>query len=138
MHAVNGIDGVLTANSFEGKTVYLDCDIILNDTSKANWQLSANEWFTGSWAKAFRGHLDGNYHIISGLYLNKTKDNYDGTNYYGGLFACIGQNAVIEKLGIVNSNLTFTDDLSTKYLGVFAGFVDQYNAASGSLPLIDF
>ena len=134
---------LLANDALNGKTLgryyKITEDIILNDTSKANWQLSANEWFTGSWAKAFRGHLDGNYHIISGLYLNKTKNNYDGTNYYGGLFACIGLNAVIEKLGIVNSNLTFTDDLSTKYLGVFAGFVDQYNAATAGYdeyPLI--
>ena len=134
---------LLANDALNGKTLgryyKITEDIILNDTSKANWQLTANEWFTGSWAKAFRGHLDGNYHIISGLYLNKTKDNYDGTNYYGGLFACIGQNAVIEKLGIVNSNLTFTHDISTKYLGAFAGFVDQYNAATAGYdqyPLI--
>jgi hypothetical protein len=90
---------------------------------------TANEWYTGAWAQAFRGHLDGGYHTISGLYLNKTKDNYTGTDYYGGLFACIGKNAVIEKLGIVNSSLTFTNAVSTKYLGVFAGFVDQYDSS---------
>ena len=115
-----------------GKYYKITEDIILNDTSKDNWQVNANEWYTGSWAKAFKGYLNGDYHIISGLYLNKTKDNYDGTDYYGGLFACISLDAVIEKLGIVNSSLTFTDDISTKYLGAFAGFVDQYDASAAS------
>jgi len=127
---------LLANDALNGKTLgryyKLTEDIILNDTSKANWQANAKQWFTGTWAKAFRGHLDGDYHIISGLYLNKTKNNYNGADYYGGLFACISRDAVIEKLGIVNSSLTFTDDISTKYLGAFAGFVDQYDATDVS------
>ena len=124
---------LLANDALNGKTVgryyKITADIILNKTSSAGWEAKANEWFTGSWAKAFRGYLDGGYHTISGLYLNKTKETYKGTDYYGGLFAAIGQGAVIEKLGIVNSSLTFTHDVSTKYLGVFAGFIDQYDAA---------
>ena len=121
---------LLANDALNGKTYgryyKITADIILNDTSKAGWEAKANEWFVGSWAQAFRGYLDGGYHTISGLYLNKTKENYSGTKYYGGLFAAIGADAVIEKLGVVNSSLTFTHDLDTKYLGVFAGFVDQY------------
>ena len=122
-----------------GKYYKITEDIILNDTSFANWELKANEWYTGSWAQAFRGHLDGGYHVVSGLYLNKTKETYSGKNYYAGLFASIGQGAVIEKLGVVNSSMTFTHDTESKYLGIFAGFVDQYNAAEAtyeSYPLI--
>ena len=77
--------------------------------------------------------------MISGLYLNKTKETYDGTKYYGGLFAAISKNAVIEKLGIVNSSLTFIHDIDTKYLGAFAGFVAQYKAEEATYndyPLI--
>lgn len=110
-----------------GKYYQITANIILNDTSNEDWVESAHEWYTGSWAQAFRGHLDGGYHIISGLYLNNTKETYDGKNYYGGLFAALGQGAVIEKLGVVNSSLTFTHDVDTKYLGVFAGFIDQYD-----------
>jgi len=125
---------LLANDALDGKTVgkyyKITDNIILNDTSSENWKETANEWYTGSWARAFRGHLDGGYHIVSGLYLNKTKETYTGTDYYGGLFACIGKGAVIEKLGIVNSSLTFTDPASTKYLGAFAGFVDQYDSST--------
>ena len=127
---------LLANDAINGKTTGLyykiTADIILNDTSKDNWTATANEWYMGKWAQAFRGHLDGGYHTVSGLYLNKTKDNYDGPLYYSGLFAAIGKGAVIEKLGIVNANMTFTHDTADRYLGAFAGFVDQYNAASST------
>ena len=125
---------LLANDAINGKTTGLyykiTADIILNDTTKANWKETANEWYMGKWAQAFRGYLDGGYHTVSGLYLNKTKETYTGTLYYGGLFACIGKGAVIEKLGIVNSDMTFTHDTETKYLGAFAGFVDQYDGTS--------
>ena len=103
-------------------------DIILNDTTKTAWQESANKWYDGPWGKPFRGYLDGGYHIISGLYFKETKETYDNTGYYVGLFGSIGQNAVIEKLGIVNTEIIFTDDLGDRYVGAFAGFVNQYDA----------
>ena len=125
---------LLANDAINGKTTGLyykiTADIILNDTTKANWKETANEWYMGKWAQAFRGYLDGGYHTVSGLYLNKTKDNYDGPLYYSGLFAAIGKGAVIEKLGIVNSDMTFTHDTADRYLGAFAGFVDQYDGTS--------
>ncbi|MBP3390121.1 MAG: InlB B-repeat-containing protein, partial [Clostridia bacterium] len=124
---------LLANDAINGKTFgryyIITADIVLNNTAKENWTANANEWFVGSWDQAFRGHLNGNYHIISGLYLNKTSENYSGSKYYGGLFAAISKNAVIEKLGIVDSSLTFTHATATKYLGAFAGFVAQYNGA---------
>lgn len=121
---------LLANDALNGKTLgryyKITEDIILNNTSSKNWKKKANQWYTGTWAKAFRGYLDGGYHIVSGLYLNKTRDNYTGKDYYGGLFACISKNAVIEKLGIVNSSLVFTGGADTKYVGAFVGFVDQY------------
>ena len=124
---------LLANDALNGKTFgryyIITADIVLNNTAKENWTANANEWFVGSWDQAFRGHLNGNYHIISGLYLNKTSENYSGSKYYGGLFAAISKNAVIEKLGIVDSSLTFTHATATKYLGAFAGFVAQYNGA---------
>ncbi|MBO5211605.1 MAG: InlB B-repeat-containing protein [Clostridia bacterium] len=127
---------LLANDAIAGKTIGLyykiTADIILNDTTKANWTETANEWYTGKWAQAFRGYLDGGYHVVSGLYINKTKANYEGPNYYTGLFACIGKGAVIEKLGIVNANMTFTHDTADRYLGAFAGFVDQYDASTAT------
>ncbi len=120
-----------------GKYYVITADIIVNDTTKANWKDTAHEWFTGYWDQAFYGNLNGGYHTISGLYLNKTRANYTGTHYYSGLFAAIGEGAVIEKLGIVNSSMTFTT--SDAKIGAFAGFVRQYNAdkvGSENYPVI--
>jgi len=122
-----------TANKYYKITA----DIILNEPNFTYRKTDANEWYTGKWAEAFRGHLDGGYHTISGLYLNKDAYSPTGGNYYSGLFACIGKNAVIEKLGIINSSIVF--DGGSKYVGAFAGFVDQYNVQEASFedyPLI--
>ncbi|MBO5020983.1 MAG: InlB B-repeat-containing protein, partial [Clostridia bacterium] len=122
-----------TANKYYKITA----DIILNEPNFTYRKTEANEWYTGKWAEAFRGNLDGGYHTISGLYLNKDAYSPTGGNYYSGLFACIGKNAVIEKLGIINSSIVFGGD--SKYVGAFAGFVDQYDLKEASFedyPLI--
>ena len=142
--ATGGQLALLANDALNGKTAgkyyKITEDIILNDTSKEDWKKNAKEWYVGSWEQAFAGHLDGGYHTISGLYLNKTKDNYAGPKYYGGLFAAITVNAVIEKLGIVNSSLTFTYTTgSGTFVGAFAGFVSYEkfkNATYENYPLI--
>ena len=102
--AVNGIEGVRSANSFEGKTIYLDADILLNDT--ADWHHWGRYAYAESWepigldGKAFRGCFEGQGHIISGLYYDG-----DGKYYtYQGLFGSVGSNGVtgtaIRQLGV--------------------------------------
>ena len=59
-------------------------DIILNDASYEGWQSSARSWVRNT-AKRFNGELDGDGHIIEGLYFNATS----GGRY--GLIAYIGK-----------------------------------------------
>ena len=102
--AVNGIEGVRSANSFEGKTIYLDADILLNDT--ADWRHWGRFAYAESWepigldGNAFRGHFEGQGHTISGLYYDGDVKHYK----YQGLFGSVGANGVtgtaIRQLGV--------------------------------------
>jgi len=98
-------------------------DIYLNDTTDPDWMnkigpAAPRGWDggVGDWyVPGFSGHLDGNGHIISGLYIN-------GYEYsvYMGLFCAI-ENAVIENLGIVNSYINEYKTADFNLNGVFAG-----------------
>ena len=94
-----------------GKYYKITNDIVLNDTSIANWTASANNFGISRpynmWG--FRGHLDGANHIIKGLYMNEP------TNDYIGLFPTAGQGATISNLGIVDSYI------AGKNAGAFIG-----------------
>ena len=104
-------------NNFEGKTVKLGANIMLNDTINwQNWASSppANEWvpigkknygkrIDGGGGRvepdtiySFNGIFDGNGFTVSGVYINSTKT-------YMGLFGHIGSNGTIKKLGVVAS-----------------------------------
>lgn len=117
---------LLVQDTLSGKTIgkhyKITADIILNDTTAEDWKDHANPWYTGGWAQSFRGHLDGGYHIISGLYLNATK------GLYSGLLPSIGLDAVIEKVGIVKSDLYHKGG----EIGSITGFVDHYDTATTS------
>ena len=99
MHAVNGIDGVLTPNNFKGKTIYLDCDILLNDTT--DWQywgrfIYAEPWIPiGTSANPFLGTFNGQGHTIGGLYI---ETNRETLHDYVGLFGYAGANGVETKI----------------------------------------
>ncbi len=88
-------------------------DIIINDTSYQGWERNAKNWFADY--LVFRGHLDGDGHIISGLY-------YKGEG--GGkaaLIPVITQNASVKRLGIVNSSIN--NPLANGTQGYTAAFV---------------
>lgn len=126
---------LLANEAIEGKTAgkhyKLAADIILNDTSKAGWEARANGWYTGGWDQGFKGHLDGDYHIISGLFYNNTNETYkDENTRNAGLFASLSVGAVVEKLGIVNSSLTHTHVTAGRRVGAIAGYIDHYNGAN--------
>lgn len=99
--------------SFEGKTIALKNDLILNKIEDADGWLSdpsGNEWIAiGTSSKRFKGTFDGNKHTISGLYV-KTKRQYNG------LFGAV-DNAVIKNVGLVNFYLN-----GDKYNGGIAGY----------------
>jgi len=69
-----GLASLSTTNNFEGETIILGADIVLNDTSNfANWESSppANQWTPiGTSDSRFKGTFDGNGHTISGLYIS--------------------------------------------------------------------
>ena len=97
--------------SFAGKTVVLDNDIFINDTT--NWQNWGKNAYAVPWKPIgqpsadedgtdFLGTFDGNGHIIYGLYceLNATPADVYGGKYGWGLFGSVGAGAIIRNLGI--------------------------------------
>ena len=94
--------------STKGKYYVLTNDIVINDTSRADWKEHARDWLTSTvnpyghdcHSKAFAGVLDGKGHVIKGLYTN-----LEGEGTGAGLFVSVSQNAVIKNLGIEESYL---------------------------------
>ena len=133
MHAVNGIDGVLTPNNFKGKTVYLDCDILLNDT--ADWQYWGKYTYAESWTPIgtgsyymdpvhpFLGTFDGQGHVISGLYIDGNEDTIRELEEHGlfGYVGTKGETTVIRNLGIQASVADMRGNLIHSNMGLLVG-----------------
>ena len=102
-----------------GQYFILTDDIMLNDTSSANWRDSARGWkSTSNYLEYdFSGTFDGNGRVISGIYINNGSDNR-----MGGLFPSLRNTAVVENLGIVNSSITMTG--ANSFAGAIAGVTD--------------
>ena len=99
-------------NGGEGNTYTLTNDIYLNDLSKVDWtngtvtdNYAVNTWYQGNEVPAFTGTLDGNGHIVYGLYYNSTKEIY---NCGAGLIPEMGK-ATIKNIGIMTSYIGFAD-----------------------------
>jgi len=90
---------VSSENSTSDTYYLLTADIKLNNTSYDGWQNDARQWFARSGFAnfVFRGHFDGNGHIVSGLYYNTVK------NGPCALFPSLGPNSSIKRLGVSNS-----------------------------------
>ena len=74
--------------TFEGKTIKLTADILLNDTEGwENWNESTeglNSWTPiGSGSQPFNGTLDGDGHSVSGIYINSEADYQGLVGYLG-------------------------------------------------------
>jgi hypothetical protein len=84
-------------NNFEGKTVKLQTNIILNDT--ANWQNWANEppankWTPiGNWDSKFNGIFDGNGFAVSGVYIDESDDLQGFFGFSQGIIKNLGVTA---------------------------------------------
>ncbi len=153
MYPTNPISQTLAPISFAGKTIVLDNDIILCDTT--DWQYWGRGAFGLPWKSIgsnygvenesehrFQGTFDGQGHVIYGLYQENTgMPMRDG---YGGFFGWVGDGAVIKNVGIAASCLDYQNydtrgvyDDATKYwlqcgvatqgnpsrVGMMAGFV---------------
>ena len=102
-----------------GKYYELTADILLNDVSSENWiENEPNSWI-GKWGTDtgpyFQGHLEGNGHKVSGIYI-VDEPTASGGAYYG-LFPVISSGAVIRNVGVTNSYIS-----SRMYVGAIAGF----------------
>jgi hypothetical protein len=125
-------------NDFNGKTIALGRNIMLNDT--ANWQNwknnpPANEWIPiGGENAPFSGTFDGRGFVVSGIYINN--ENKDHKGLFGevekgtienlGVVAsyikgegCVG--GIIGKNGGIISNSYSTADVAGVFVGVLAG-----------------
>lgn len=133
VHAVNGIDGVLTANNFKGKTVYLDCDILLNDTT--DWKYWGDLTYAEPWTpigtgskycdpiNPFLGTFDGQGHVISGLYVDgEAKSGYEWQGLFGFVGAK-GEATIIRNLGIQASAVNMRGRTSEVTAGLFVGLL---------------
>ena len=129
MRVVNGIEGVQAANSLSGKTVYLDCDIMLNDTT--DWEYWGRYVYAESWEPitTFLGTFDGQGHKIIGMYIESPIGNYNEVSselYHNrGLFGWVGTESKeghIRNLGIQASTFDFRKHMDTgSNIGLLVG-----------------
>ena len=133
VHAVNGIDGVLTPNNFKGKTVYLDCDILLNDTT--DWEYWGKYTYAESWTPIgtgsyyidpihpFLGTFDGQGHVISGLYMDGNEETIIELEEHGlfGYIGTKGETTVIRNLGLQASVADMRGNRIDSNIGLLAG-----------------
>ena len=121
--AVNGMEGVIDAMTFEGKTVRLAADLMLNDTADwAYWgDLTEAAAFApiGHYGSPFSGVFDGQGHTIRGVYAHGKE--------YVGLFGYIGAKGSVRNLHIAQSVVRGLDqsDVSMHgHLGLLAAVND--------------
>ncbi|MEE1006358.1 MAG: dockerin type I repeat-containing protein, partial [Acutalibacteraceae bacterium] len=112
-------------NTTNGKYFELTDDIYLNDVSSEDWYQNAenHEWRfanSESTGAGFRGTLNGNGHIIYGLYINS------GSYGWAGLFPIL--RGEIKNLGISKSYIYCTRDNNNVTVGAFAA------CTRGALP----
>lgn len=95
-------------------------DIILNDVSTSEWytKQGLNEWIYGaSNSTAFNSNLNGNGHIIKGIYIKTDKK-------YAGLFPKLNYHTTIKNLGIELSYIE--SSLNGSNAGPFAGSTNAW------------
>lgn len=94
-----------------GFSYILSDDIYLNDISAINWSTgeptygyTPREWFTSAEVTAFNGTIDGNGHIVYGLYYNKGTPAAAGSSNYSNdavaLFPRFSNKATVKNIGV--------------------------------------
>lgn len=107
-------------NTNAGKYFKLTNDIYLNDVSDPNWYSGTN---LNSWMlKIFTGTLDGDGHIIHGIYITEATSAADGrTTQFAGFADEISFNASIKNLGIEDSYIAVSTTNTAASVGALAG-----------------
>lgn len=116
---------VNSGTSFEGKTVKLQQDIVLNDT--AHWQ----HWDTlsqapklwepiGTKQHPFKGVFDGQHHTVSGLFIHTGTEGM-----FQGLFGVIAR-ATIKNTGVTASYIRGYD-----HVGAVVGYMKEGSILDG-------
>lgn len=107
---------ISSGNDFNGKTVKLGADIVLNTGDLSGWDETGTpswrEWFSRQQLFEFAGIFDGRGHTVSGLFINKT----GSTDFVYGLFDTVNASGTIQNVNISNSYIR-----GAKYIGAIAG-----------------
>ncbi|MBQ8051288.1 MAG: dockerin type I repeat-containing protein [Bacteroidaceae bacterium] len=104
---------VNAGNSFEGETVILTADIVLDE---------ADDWMPiGTTDAPFCGIFDGQGHWVSNVYVD-----VDGraTGDVAGLFGCIGTTGIVRCVGVQSGSIHIaakSSDVANCYVGGIAG-----------------
>lgn len=108
-----GLAVLVKDNSFEGKMIKLTADL----------DLSGHEWTSiGTGAdgkKSFDGTFDGQGHIVSNLQSHKT------TWGRHGLFGMLDNGGTVKNLGVVDADVTASDDDDSLVCGILADWVNN-------------
>lgn len=112
----------------KGEYYKLTHNIILNDTSYDNWQDDANQWYYASHMQwGFEGTLDGDGHIVSGLYCQNDQLSY----IYCGIIPVLSVGGVVKNIGLVNSEISFSHEQYETVAGGIVGSVSATEPVSG-------
>jgi hypothetical protein len=98
--------------NFQGKTVYLDVNVVINQGDAETWKTTVpanKDWAPiGTSSNPFKGTLNGNGHYVSGLYSKRAKDN---------ALIAYANGATVKNLAVINSYLENTGSTSTSNRG---------------------
>ena len=98
---------VNAGNYYNGKYFKLGADIdyphLADDADGA--ETENNYTAIGKYGRSFDGHFDGKGYTISGIRIYKGGDDYS-TDYYQGLFGCIGYYAEVKNVTLADTRIT--------------------------------
>ena len=106
----------------------LTADIYLNDVSKINWLTGevAEDYAPNTWYNnvAFQGNLDGNGHVVYGLYYEDEQESMTWGYNGKGLIPRVnlGTNVTVKRLGVDKSYISGRNGASA-----FVGFIGALN-----------
>ncbi len=145
LQVANNIKG---GNSYNGKTLYLTCDIVLNDTSDDEWWLDPdvvkwplNAMKTNETTGLFKGTFDGRGYSIIGLYAEF--DKTETGSYAMGMFPCVGGTAVVKNLALEDGYFKATSsymeysEAKSRWIGVGTLYAASFIGYSGGSYTIE-